>query len=243
MNYSSFETRIAAEYNRVAPQYRRDDEIEALAENHQRLGGNLRRTCRSFAHPVRVLELGCGTGRYFHWLDNACLLVATDISAEMLKQAQQPLCADRVSIGEIRLLQRNLFETTFEPESFDFIYCLGVFGYGAAVTDVLCQRFARWLVPGGRLYFDAIQKNHTTRFERMKQPLKLAVKRLLPGTLHRMKKASGDEPYVPVVKHTRAQLERVMQAAGFEDFILSINTCDSPLWTGTHLECSARKNG
>ena len=87
MDHRRFGAKIAADYDRGAPQYRHDDEIEARSENHQRLGGNLRRICRSFSHPIRVLELGCGTGRYFHWLENTDLLVGTDISAEMLKQA------------------------------------------------------------------------------------------------------------------------------------------------------------
>ena len=32
-----------------------------------------------------------------------------------------------------------------------------------------------------------------------------------------------------------------MEAAGFVDFAISSNTCHSPLWTGMHLECTARK--
>ena len=81
-------------YDRGASQYRRDDEIEARTENHQRLGGNLRRICRSFPDPVRVLEIGCGTGRYFHWLENVDLLVGVDLSAEMLREAERPLFAE-----------------------------------------------------------------------------------------------------------------------------------------------------
>jgi len=240
MDHRRFGARIAADYDRGAPQYRHDDEIEAQSENHQRLGGNLRRICRSFPHPTRVLELGCGTGRYFHWLDHPQLLVGTDISAEMLKQAEHPVHGSDVTAREIRLIRANLYEISFDPASFDFIYSLGVFGYGAALTDELGQRLAHWLAPGGRLYFDAIEKREMGRSHRLKQSLKAAVLPVLPGAIQR-RMAARAEAGVPVFNHTRAEIERLMELAGFQDFAVSSNTCHSPLWTGMHLECSARK--
>ena len=240
MDHRRFGAKIAADYNRGAAQYRHDDEIEARSENHQRLGGNLRRIVRSFARPIRVLELGCGTGRYFHWLDNTELLVGTDLSAEMLKQAEHPVRAEEVSAREIRLQQGNLYEIDFEAGSFDFIYSLGVFGYGAALTGELAQRLARWLAPGGRLYFDAIEKREMGRTHRLKQSVKSAVLPVLPGAI-KQRMAARANAAVPVFNHTRAELEQVLEAAGFTDFVLSSNTCHSPLWTGMHLECSARK--
>ena len=240
MDHQRFGARIAADYDRGAPQYRHDDEIEVRSENHQRLGGNLRRICRSLSHPVRVLELGCGTGRYFHWLDNVDLLVGTDISAEMLKQAEHPVLENEVTAREVRLIRGNLYEISFEPGSFDFIYSLGVLGYGAALTDELGQRLAHWLAPGGRLYFDAIEKREMGRLHRFKQSLKASVLPVLPGAIQR-KAAARANAGVPVFNHTRAEIERVMAKAGFQDFVVSSNTCQSPLWTGMHLECSARK--
>jgi ubiquinone/menaquinone biosynthesis C-methylase UbiE len=240
MDHQRFGARIAADYDRGASQYRHDDEIEARSENHHRLGGNLRRICRSFPHPVRVLELGCGTGRYFHWLDNVDLLVGTDISAEMLKQAEHPVLEDEVTAREIRLVRGNLYEISFEPGSFDFIYSLGVLGYGAALTDELCQRIALWLAPGGRIYFDAIEKREMGRLHRFKQAFKASVLPVLPGAIQR-KAVARAKAGVPVFNHTRAEIERLMATAGFQDFVVSSNTCQSPLWTGIHLECSARK--
>jgi len=242
MDHRRFGAKIAADYDRGAPQYRHDDEIEACSENHQRLGGNLRRICRSFAHPVRVLELGCGTGRYFHWLEQTDLLVGTDISAEMLKQAEHPVHENEITAREIRLMQGNLYEVEFEPESFDFIYSLGVFGYGAALTDELARKISRWLAPGGRLYFDAIEKREMGRAHRIKQSVKSAVLPVLPAAI-KQRVAERASAAVPVFNHTRAEIETVLEGGGFVDFVLSSNTCHSPLWTGMHLECSARKGG
>jgi SAM-dependent methyltransferase len=241
MDLRRFGAKIAADYDRAAQQYRHDDEIEVRSENHQRLGGNLRRICRSFSHPIRVLELGCGTGRYFHWLENVELLVGTDLSAEMLKLAEEPVHRELVTAGEIRLLQANLYEVSFPPGSFDFIYSLGVFGYGAALTGELCMRIAGWLAPGGRLYFDAIEKRELGRGHELKKSVKTAVVPFLPDTM-KQKLAAREAAAVPLLNHTRDDIERSMEAAGFVDFALSSNTCHSPLWTGMHLECCARKD-
>lgn len=241
MDHRSFGAKIAADYDRGANQYRHDDEIEACSENHQRLGGNLRRICRSFSRPVRVLEMGCGTGRYFHWLDRTQLLVGTDISGEMLNQAKHPVREAEVAAREIRLIQANIYELNFEPGSFDFIYSLGVFGYGAALTAELCEKIACWLAPDGRLYFDAIEKRDMGRTHQVKQTVKSAVVPLLPGSV-KEKLAAREAAAVPVFNHTRAGVEQLMEAAGFVDFSISSNTCHSPLWTGMHLECCARKS-
>jgi SAM-dependent methyltransferase len=241
MDYRRFGAKIAADYDRGASQYRHDDEIEARSENHHRLGGNLRRICRAFPHPVRVLEMGCGTGRYFHWLDNVKLLVGTDVSAEMLKHAEHPVHADEVTAREVRLIHGNIYEMSFDPGSFELIYSLGVFGYGAALTPELLEKVHRWLAPGGRLYFDAIEKREFGRSHRFRQWVKGAVLPALPGSV-RQRVAARRQNGVPVFNHTRAEIERLMDATGFCDYALSSNTCHSPLWTGMHLECCARKN-
>src|SRR5688572_15490694 len=115
-NDHQYADKLCEYYDRDAAQYRRDDEIEASSENHQLLSGNLRRICRSFTKPARVLEIGCGTGRYFHCLENVRLLVGTDLSAEMLERARQPVKAVEVSAAEIRLIRGNAFKMVFEPE-------------------------------------------------------------------------------------------------------------------------------
>lgn len=240
MDLRRFGAKIAADYDQAAQQYRHDDEIEVRSENHQRLGGNLRRICRSFGRPIRVLELGCGTGRYFHWLENVELLVGTDLSTEMLKLAENPVRKEEITAAEVRLQRANLYEVSFEPGSFDFIYSLGVFGYGAALTGELCMRIAGWLAPGGRLYFDAIEKRELGRGHELKKSVKTAVVPFLPGAV-KQKIAAREAAAVPILNHTRTDIESIMSAAGFVDFALSSNTCHSPLWTGMHLECYARK--
>src|SRR5438067_12111093 len=107
-NYQQMEEQITAGYRDITVQYRRDDEVEVLSENHKRLTHSLQQICRSFQYPITVLEAGCGTGRYFHCLANVQSLTGIDISEEMLAAAADPVLKDEITIGEIRLLRRNI---------------------------------------------------------------------------------------------------------------------------------------
>lgn len=230
---------LARDYDRGARQYRADDEIEAQSENHRRLGGELRQLCRSFPHAIRVLEIGCGTGRYFHWLENVELLVGTDISQQMLKMAEHPLHESAVTAKEIRLVHGNVFEMEFAPESFDLIYSLGVFGYGAVWTPAIAAKVHGWLSPGGRLFFDAIKRPHSpTRLDRLKQSVKCALYPALPEAVRNRLNA---RQAVPMVPHTARQIDKATRQAGFRECIITSQGCQSPLWNGVHLECQARK--
>ncbi len=235
MNYRPYESHLASSYDRNAQQYRADDEVEVQSANHERLGANLRRICRSFPRPIRVLEIGCGTGRYFHWLQNVELLVGTDISPEMLKHAEQPVLHQEITAREIRLVLGSVYEMSFEAASFDFIYSLGVFGYGAGLTPALAVNLHRWLAPGGRVFFDAIEVPHCpTLRDRVREKIHPWLPRFLRNWVE-------GRATVPVLRHTRAGVQRVMQEAGFTDFLLESKRCESPLWNGIHVECSARK--
>ena len=75
----------------------------------------------------------------------------------------------------------------------------------------------------------------------LKRSVKSAVMPFLPGSM-RHKFAVREASAVPVIVHTRAEMERVLTSAGFVDFTLSSNTCHSPLWQGMHLECIARRH-
>src|ERR1700743_2616180 len=80
---------IRASYKTVATQYRSDDEIEITTEHHRRLSGVLSELTSSFGKPITVLDVGCGTGRYFHCLHNVKQLVGVDVCDEMLKIAEK----------------------------------------------------------------------------------------------------------------------------------------------------------
>src|ERR1041385_9228822 len=91
MNYEEVGANIRAVYRDVCPRYREDDEVEVTTENHRHYCEMLREITTSFDRPISVLDVGCGTGRYFHCLKNVDLLIGLDISPEMLKAAESPV--------------------------------------------------------------------------------------------------------------------------------------------------------
>lgn len=238
-DYRIFEKQLAASYQAAAEQYRCDDEFEVGTANHRRICGNLARITSSFGRSIYVLDVGCGTGRYFHCLTNVELLVGVDISAEMLRVAEKPARSEEISAKTIRLLQCNIYEHTFPSEMFDLIYCFGVFGHGAQLTSELCRKFHRWLGHDGRLYFDAIESADDPPLIAARRRIKRVVQPWLPRRLRQ--RLDERAARLPVLTMTHEELDSALRAGGFTDFSISTNDCRSALWSGSHLECLAVK--
>src|SRR5687768_8442558 len=102
-SYKRSEAYLKAGYGAQARQYRQDDEIEVTTEHHRHLRGILELLSGSFDHPIRVLDAGCGTGRYFHCVRNATELVGLDLCPEMLDAARAPVLAQDVTVPKISL--------------------------------------------------------------------------------------------------------------------------------------------
>src|ERR1041385_5804404 len=110
MNYEAVEETIKAGYREVSSQYRHDDEIEVTTANHQRICATLQGLCASFPHPIQALEVGCGTGRYFHCLTNVEELTGVDISEDMLHAAEtDPVRKEVISVRSIKLIRGNAY--------------------------------------------------------------------------------------------------------------------------------------
>src|SRR5262245_50005916 len=101
-DFEKAEAALQADYAARAALYRKDDEIEVTTPHHQHLAAILSRITGSFNRPIRVLDVGCGTGRYFYCLKNVDTLVGLDITTEMLMAARQPIFGDRISAKRVR---------------------------------------------------------------------------------------------------------------------------------------------
>jgi SAM-dependent methyltransferase len=154
---SPWAARAAALYDSAyARRYRaHDDEFEASGPCRD-FAEWLGRVCARFAPPIDVLDLGCGTGRYFWALSGVRHLVGLDASSAMLAEARVPYNGDRINTLSLTLVQGDLMTYRFDPHRFDLVYSVGVLAEHVPLTDLLVARVVEWIKPGGRFAFTTV---------------------------------------------------------------------------------------
>jgi SAM-dependent methyltransferase len=149
--------RAASLYDHAyARRYRAHDEEFQASVPCREFADWLGRICAMFAPPIDVLDLGCGTGRYFWALSGVRSLVGLDASAAMLEEARRPYNADRIGERAVSLIQGDLLAHQFEAAQFDFVYSVGVLAEHVPFDDILVGRVVEWLRPGGRFAFTTV---------------------------------------------------------------------------------------
>jgi SAM-dependent methyltransferase len=173
---------------------RRDDEIEELPSNRdlvQWLGA----VCDRFRDPIDVLDLGCGTGRYFWGLRGAASIVGLDASAPMLDEARTPLHGERLKDLSMMLVRGDLMTHQFAPASFDLVYSIGVLAEHVPLNRALVDRVQTWLRPGGRFAFTTVHPLSASVPRTLPRRMAAAGLAVLPagltGALHRRFVAGG----------------------------------------------------
>ena len=239
MNLKLAEENLRGSYREQSVRYRKDDEIEVTTPHHQRLRKVLNELAFSFDHAICVLEAGCGTGRYFHCLRNVDRLVGLDISPDMLEAARHPVRESEVIVKDIELICGNVFTAPIRPASFDLIYSLGMFGFGCPVTREICARFHDWLKPGGKLFFNVIDRGGWPLPMRIRGTLRNWVYKVAPhGLRERMDERAN---HMPLFDLTKRELEAILCTTPFKKFRIQSHVCLSPLWSGSHLEVLAER--
>jgi ubiquinone/menaquinone biosynthesis C-methylase UbiE len=171
-----------------------DDELQS-AGSHQQLIDWLGRICDRFDHPIDVLDLGCGTGRYFWGLRNIKTLTGLDASAAMLEEARRPIHAERLSQTPVTLVHGDVMSHAFPAASFDLVYSIGVLAEHVPLDHALVERVWQWLKPGGRFAFTTIHPASSSVPKTMPRRLASAAVRMLPatftGAIHERLMANG----------------------------------------------------
>jgi 2-polyprenyl-3-methyl-5-hydroxy-6-metoxy-1,4-benzoquinol methylase/uncharacterized protein YbaR (Trm112 family) len=102
----------------------------------------------------RVLDAGCGGGRYCRIVGKAGAIVeAIDLSHAVQKARQ--LCAD---YPNVRIVQGDLFHLPYPPQSFDFVYSIGVIHHTPS-TQKAFESISKMVKPGGKLAVWVYRKN------------------------------------------------------------------------------------
>jgi SAM-dependent methyltransferase len=178
-----------------ARRYRdRDEELQSAGSN-QRLIDWLGGICDRFDRAIDVLDLGCGTGRYFWGLRRVATLTGLDASAAMLDEARRPIHAERLMDVPITLVRGDVMSHAFPPASFDLVYSIGVLAEHVPLDRGLVDRVRHWLKPGGRFAFTTIHPESASVAKTMPRRMASAAVRMLPqpftGAIHDRLMANG----------------------------------------------------
>jgi SAM-dependent methyltransferase len=153
-----------------AAAYRASDEAAKNSDTHAGKCAIIRDLSRGFTRSIDILDLGCGTGRYFHCAENVRSLVGVDPSEHMLRQAREPVMGGNANV---RLIRSTLHEIAFMPRSFDLVVCVGVLGLWCPLDDYVLRRVADMLRDDGMFFFTAIEY----------EPVEVTLKRRIASTL------------------------------------------------------------
>jgi SAM-dependent methyltransferase len=149
--------RAAALYkDAYAERYRAQDELAGPASAAVQLAGWLRAACDRFDGPIDALDLGCGTGRYFHALAHVRRLVGIDVSPAMLIRARHPAGDVALLPGGVTLVEGDFLTHEFCAAEFDLVYSIGVLAEHSPFDETVAARVQRWLKPGGRFAFTTV---------------------------------------------------------------------------------------
>jgi len=197
-------TRAAERYEPAyASRYRAADEMMVEDDAWRALAQWLGELCQSFEHPIKALDIGCGTGRYFAALSQVRELVGLDASAAMLEQARRPIGADRLTATEITLVNADLDTVELDRDRFDLIYSIGVLAEHVPFTESRAARIAGWLAPNGLFAFTAVHPSSNTVRGSWKRRAGAAALSVAPGPLRKRLRAAwlakglyADEPWI-----------------------------------------------
>jgi len=149
--YSALSARARKEYNSdYAAGYRQSDDRGFGTPYHVDYEQLLSEVTSVSDTPLSILDVGCGTGRYWHALHHVRSLTGADVSLDMLHEAKAPVCAEKITTP-VSLLQSEILYLPFRPQTFDLVYSIGVLGDFFPFDLNVCERLRSLVKPGGRL--------------------------------------------------------------------------------------------
>jgi SAM-dependent methyltransferase len=236
MHYKSIGNKVATKYDsQKSSKYRKNDERSVTYPGHKRRCQKLKDICNSFSHNISVLDLGCGTGKYFFCLTNTKYLMGIDISEPMLEEAKNPVKSDRISIPDIELKCANIFTYDLDKK-FDFIYSMGVLGEHSPFDTFICNKIYHLLEEGGIAYFSIVDAKSKKIRKSVFRKLIEMIHPLIPMNYYQRLQQRWRKFYL-----TKEELEETMKNSPFKSFDITHHIAQSANWSGAHFECMAVK--
>ena len=168
---------------------------------------------------LRVLDAGCGGGRYCRVAGAAGATVwGADHSSAVNTAAE--LCSH---LDRVRFLQADLKNLPFEPASFDFVFSIGVMHHDADTRSVF-DAVAKMVKPGGRLSVWLYRRNQWWQ-ELINNALRRRTTRMNSDRLERWCRFGAWLGGVPVVNRTLNKVVNFSAHASRENRV-----CDTFDW-------------
>lgn len=101
-----------------------------------------------------MLDLGCGTGRWFHVILKADFILGVDFSDEMLNKAKEMIYGERHT-NNINLVRSDIFNLPLKKDIFDCVFSIGVLAEHTPLNDEVFEEVGRILKRGGLFLFTA----------------------------------------------------------------------------------------
>jgi hypothetical protein len=114
-----------------------------------------------------------------------------------------------------------------------------MFGHGCPVTIEVCDKLYSWLKPGGKLLFNLVDVAGLPLWYRARRRVRKMIYPVLTRNLkHILDRREERSPFFAL---TKTQLEKTLASTCLKDFNVTSYVCESPLWSGRHLQCLASK--
>jgi ubiquinone/menaquinone biosynthesis C-methylase UbiE len=216
-------------YSRI---YRESDRAEIAEPFHKDMTRKLRDMSGSFSRPIDVLDIGCGTGRYFYSLVGVKSLTGIDVSEDMLLEAKNPIRKEEIRAGEIKLICGDILQYSFPDASFDFIYSIGVLGEHSPFDAIVCKKIYHMLRPKGKALITIVDAQSMWK-RKLAEILYPVLPKRIKEKLHNRRKSF----YM-----YRPQVEALLQQSDFDQYHIARTVSKSPKWRGAHFECVLTKD-
>lgn len=167
----------------------------------------------------RVLDAGCGGGRYSKVAGEAGAHVFGADHTTAVDKASQ-LCGH---LPNVRFVQADLKHLPFEPQSFDFVFSIGVMHHDVRTRDVF-DAVARMVRPGGRYAVWLYRRNQWWQ-ERLNDALRRRTTRMKPERLERYCRFGAWLGGLPVLNKTLNKIVNFSAHPNWENRV-----CDTFDW-------------